>query len=529
MVRPLLLLLFIVVRPLLFIISVSKIKIKKDLYATGRWNLLGITLHHGSLNLSLRNKTVSGVKWTSLSMVIVTVTQLLQLVILARFLSPVEFGLMAIMMVVIGFSQAFMDMGISNAIIHRQQISHTQLSSLYWLNIFSGLVLFCIVFLLAPLIAGFYEEPGLLEPLMWLSSVFIIVAIGNQYRILCQKELQFNLMAKVEMTAAVVSLTVAVVLAIKGFGVYALVGAMLAQASVSSLLFLIIGFKQHHRPAFVYHHRDLKGFYSFGLYQMGERSINYIGTNVDKLLIGKFVGMEATGFYNMAWHLIIYPVSKINPVINKVAFPVYAKVQENSEALNRYYSLTVRALSLVTVPILAFLGLHSSDVVLVVFGEGWETTATLVAFLSLIGILRALGNPGGAIVLALGHAHAGFLWNLFWVPLIFISLYVALNINPSVEVVPMVLLGLSLTFGWGWHFMIAYYAKIRYLNVALHFLKIMIVCFVIAWLSKELINALDISNAFVRLAIAGLVCGLLYLPYLYLFENEILSLARKGK
>lgn len=479
--------------------------------------------------MSLKAQALGGVKWTTLSMIVVTVTQLLQLMILARFLSPAEFGLMAIMMVVIGFSRAFMDMGISNAIIHRQQISHTQLSSLYWLNIFSGFVLFGIVILLAPFIAGFYEEPGLVEPLFWLSSVFIIVAIGNQYRILCQKELQFNLMAKVEMGAAVVSLAVAVILAVNGFGVYALVWGMLAQATVSSLAFLLIGLKIHHRPGLVYHHKELQGFYSFGLYQMGERSINYISAHIDKLLIGKFVGMEATGFYNMAWQLIIFPLSKINPVINKVAFPVYAKVQDDSEALNRYYTLTVRSLSLVTVPILAFLSLYSSDVVLVVFGEGWETTATLVALLGIIGILKALGNPGGAIILALGYANIGFWWNVFWATVVSLGILIALKIQPQVEIVPWVLLGLSLTVGWIWHYLIAHFAKIHYLKIVIHFTKIIIVCFVIAWLSKELINVLEIANAFARLTIAGLVCSLLYLPYLFVFEKEILSLTRKGK
>lgn len=479
--------------------------------------------------MSLRQKTVSGVKWTSLSMVIVTVTQLLQLVILARFLSPSEFGLMAIMMVVIGFSQAFMDMGISNAIIHRQKITHEQLSSLYWLNIFSGLILFVVVFLISPFIAKFYEEPQLLEPLMWLSSVFIIVAIGNQYRILCQKELQFNLMAKIEIASAILSLLVAVALAIQGFGVYALVAGMLTQALVSSVLFLIVGLKQHHRPAFLYQHKELEGFYSFGLYQMGERSINYISAHIDKLLIGKFVGMEATGFYNMAWQLIIFPLAKINPVINKVAFPVYAKVQGDSAALNRYYSLTVRALSLVTVPILAFLSIYSSEIVQIVFGDGWETTATLVAILGVIGILKALGNPGGAILLALGYANVGFWWNLFWAFIITISLYIALSLEPNVENVPWVLLGLSLTVGWIWHYLIAHYAKIQYLSIAIHFFKVIVVCFVIAWVSFQAVNFYEIHKPALRIAAAAFICFSLYAPYIFIFEKEILSLARKGK
>ena len=479
--------------------------------------------------MSLRIKTVSGVKSTTLSMVILTVTQLLHFVILARLLSPSEFGLMAIIMVVIGFSQAFMDMGISNAIIQRQHISHNQLSSLYWLNIFSGLVLFCIVILMAPVIADFYDEPALVKPLMVLSIVFIIVAIGNQFRTLCQKELQFNLMAKVEITAAVVSLTVAVLMAFLGYGVYALVGAMLAQATVSSLLFLIVGLEQHHRPGFLYQHKTLKGFYSFGLYQMGERSINYISANVDKLLIGKFVGMEATGFYNMAWQLIIFPLSKINPVINKVAFPVYAKVQDDPEILNRYYSLTVRALSIVTVPLLAFLSLYSSDIVFIIFGEGWETTARVVALLGVIGILKALGNPGGAILLALGYANVGFWWNVFWASVVTLTILIALNIQPKIETVPWVLLGLSLSVSWIWHYLIAHFAKIRYRKIVIHFTKIILVCFLIAWLSLELVNIFELQSPFVRILLAGLLCGLLYLPYLYIFEKEILLFACKGK
>src|SRR5690554_638922 len=115
-------------------------------------------------------------------MLVVTILQFAQLSILARHLEPADFGLMAIMMVVIGFSQAFQDMGISNAIIQRQDISHSQLSSLYWLNIVAGVLLFLIVLAISPLVAGFYEEPRITNLMAQLSIVFILVAVGNQYR-----------------------------------------------------------------------------------------------------------------------------------------------------------------------------------------------------------------------------------------------------------------------------------------------------------------------------------------------------------
>ena len=108
--------------------------------------------------MNLRVKVISGVRWTLLSTIIITILQLLQLAILARFLSPSDFGLMALVMVVISFSQLFFDMGISDAIIHKQNISKTQLSTLYWLNILLGIIIFLIIVVIAPFIANFYNE-----------------------------------------------------------------------------------------------------------------------------------------------------------------------------------------------------------------------------------------------------------------------------------------------------------------------------------------------------------------------------------
>lgn len=331
-------------------------------------------------------------------MFIVTLLQFAQLSVLARYLEPADFGLMAIMMVVIGFSQAFQDMGISNAIIQRQSITHTQLSSLYWLNIASGVVLSLIVLAISPFVADFYDEPRITGLMAILSSVFVLVAIGNQYRVLCQKELNFRAMEIINVVSTIAGLTVAIVLAVKGFGVLTLVVAMLTQAGLASALFLCVGLRRYHKPSLVYKHSELGGFYGLGLYQMGERSINYISANADKLLIGKLVGVNATGFYNLAWQLIIFPLARINPIVNKVAFPVYSKVQNDPAALNRYYSFNIKALSLVTMPLLAFLLFFSHEVVQIVFGDGWSASAELLPALTLVGIIKALGNPAGAIV-----------------------------------------------------------------------------------------------------------------------------------
>lgn len=478
--------------------------------------------------MTLKRQALSGVKWTTISMVLVTLFQFGQLSILARYLQPSDFGLMAIIMVVIGFSRAFEDMGISNAIIQRPQVTHIQLSSLYWLNLASGLLLTLITLAISPLLANIYDEPRLQDLMAVLSSVFLIVAVGNQFRVLCQKALHFRAMETVNVVAAASAFIVAVVCASSGLGVWSLVLAMLTQAIVASVVFLWIGLRNYHKPALIYNHKELKGFYGFGLYQMGERSVNYISANVDKLLIGKLVGMGATGFYNMAWQLIIFPLRKINPIVNKVAFPVYSKVQNDPVALNRYYSFNVKALSIVTMPLLAFLLFFSHEVVWVVFGEGWNATAELLPALALVGIMKALGNPGGAIILSLGRADVGFWWNVIWAASIVSGLTIGLLIFPSAQTAVYVLLGLSLTLGMVWHVLIARIAKVKYRPIAQHFLKLLVVVMSIGWLGSLLTDLINLNHALLRIFIGGIICALLYGLYLYMFEKPIFKMLRRN-
>jgi len=279
----------------------------------------------------LKKQAKGGIKWTALSSGVRTILQLVQLIILARFLSAEDFGLVAIVMVVIGFSQLFMDMGISNAIIHKQNITDIQLSSLYWLNIFSGMVLTLIVFLIAPVVATFYNEEAIIPLLRLLSLSFLINSIGNQYRVLLKKELKFNVLAKVEVFAGVGAFLFAVTLAIQGFGAYSLVYATLVNVIISNIILLAIGLKSH-RPTILYQHNEIKSFLTFGLYQMGQNSIVYFNNQFDVILIGKLLGTEALGVYSLTKQLVMRPSQIINPIVTNVTFPIMAKIQEIGRA-----------------------------------------------------------------------------------------------------------------------------------------------------------------------------------------------------
>jgi O-antigen/teichoic acid export membrane protein len=335
-------------------------------------------------------------------------------------------------------------------------------------------------------------------------------------------------MALVDIFAAIMSLIIAVWSALLGFGLYALVYAVLTQSIISSIGYLILGTHIYYKPSITYSHSELKGFYSFGFYQMGEKSINYLGANIDKILISRILGMQAVGFYNMAWQIIILPVSRINPIVTKVAFPVYAKIQNNIEAMNTYYQVLIRGLSLVTIPLLAFIYFFSHDIVLVIFGKGWNTTADLLPLLALVGIVKALGNPGGSIILAKGYANIGFWWNVFWIILVTSSLYLALTFQQDILTVPKVLAAITILFGWIWHYIISIVGKIKYSSILFNLAKIVLICFLIAGLSYFVSQNMKIENALINLLANIIICLILYLPYVYFFEKDTLKQLMQG-
>lgn len=383
--------------------------------------------------MSLREQTVSGVKWNAVSMIVVTGLQFARLIVLARLLTPSDFGLMGMIIVVVGFAQAFADMGISNAIIYRQDTTKRELSSLYWINIFAGVAVFGIVYAANPLIAIFFKEPRLKKLIYVAALTFIITPFGQQFQMLLQKELRFNRLAKIEIVGAFVNTATAILFALLGVGVFSIIFGQLAGAFAKVLLLVIYGL-QDWRPELSFSGLGLKGYINFGLYQMGDRTINYFNTKIDHLLIGRMLGAESLGYYTMASNLIIKPYSIINPVITRVAFPVFSKVQNERERLKSGYLKVVQLLSMINFPIVIGLAAVSNIAVPVVFGGEWVPSVVLIQILAVVGLLRSINNPVGSLLLAKGRADLGFKWNLSLLITQVLGLYIGAKYGGTVGV-----------------------------------------------------------------------------------------------
>ena len=362
--------------------------------------------------MDLRASARSGVAWNSLAVGATALVGLVQIAIAARFLAREDFGLMAMILIVIGFSQNLADLGTANALLHHQQATRRQLESLFWLSMAAGGALFALVAATGLLFAQLWSQPALA---FWLPISALVFFFGGASQVsvtLLRRELRFRELAHIELAAALAGLALVAGLAVGGFGVAALVGGQLGVSGVRCLLGLLRA-RDLFLPAFHFAWDDVREMVGFGVYQMGERLVNFASWNLDRFLIALWLGAELLGAYSLAYQLMIRPFRLIAAVTTRVSRPLLARLQQDRERMLAGYFTSVRIVALLAFPLYVGAFLVSDELVAIVYGEGWGDVASLFAILWPLGIVYAIGSPVGALVVATGRTRVGFLWNLF--------------------------------------------------------------------------------------------------------------------
>ena len=359
---------------------------------------------------SLRQKAAAGGRWTAISAIASLLIQLIQLAILGRLLNPSDFGLMAMMMVVIGLASLLADFGVSNYLVQTKALTGRLFSALFVLCIAGSLLLAGVISLAAPLVASYYHTPVLAGLLPALGLVVIATAAGQPFFALLQREMRFRQIAIVEAAAAFAGLVVAAAMAMMGYGVWSLIGGQLALAATKAIL---CGNMASNLIRFDWkiHWPDLKSALRFGNFQMGERLLNYASWNIDKIIVGRILGEGALGIYSIAYQLVMKPFSILNPVFTRVALPLLSRVQDDDARLTRGYLEMTRTIALIAFPIYLFIILASDSIVLLLLGAKWMAASSLIALLGGLGFVYSLGNPIGSLLLAKGRADWGFYYN----------------------------------------------------------------------------------------------------------------------
>ena len=303
------------------------------------------------------------------------------------------------------------DLGVGKVLFHRQQISYEVLSSLYWMNILSSIVLMAILWLLAGMLADTLNEPVLVAVLKACSLIFPLSALGHIFRVLAEKQMAFAVLARNELLAVLAGFCVAVIVAYADGGVFSLVSGLLANTLILTLLsclYLPTHFKPHVRLRMV----DVKPFIRLGGFSMGESIANNLRMQTDILIGGALLGSAGLGVYSVPRDLCLRVGMLINPIITRVSLPVMARSGASQPALRNTYLDTLRMTASVNAPLYYALTLYSGEIIGLLFGEKWLDSSRVLQILALWGLLRSIGNLVGSLVYAVGQVRRAFWWNV---------------------------------------------------------------------------------------------------------------------
>lgn len=321
-------------------------------------------------------------------------------IILARILAPEDFGVIALLAFFTSLSIAFVQGGLSIAIIQRQQTSSDEESAIFWWNLAGSLVLGTSVILAGPGIAAFFDHPVLRALVFVAAAQMISSALGAVHTALLTRDMRFDVLTKAGLIASAVSGVIAVMAAFMGLGVWALGLQIVALAVVNSAaLWLALPW----RPAFHFQFSTIRHLFGFGAWVSVGNVMEAVYTNGIALLIGKLHGVRDLGFYNQASATQLLPSSALTTIVGRVSLPLLASNQHDSNAMRASLRLAIRCVMVINLPAMVGLALLSDLVIVVLFGLRWLPAAPILSILALGGILYPLHVINVQYVLARGQ------------------------------------------------------------------------------------------------------------------------------
>lgn len=331
-------------------------------------------------------------------------------VVLARLLTPADFGLIAMVSVVANFVNIFQDMGLTMATVQRKEINHRQVSVLFWINFAVSVVLGLFFAVLAPAIAWFYGEPELLWVTVAFGALFVFSGLGAQHRAVLRRQMRYTALGVTEIGAIALAIALAVVLAAMGGGYWALVGLFVGQPFFLALLLWIAC---PWRPGLPRPTQGVGSLLKFGGNLTGFNIINYATRNADNVMIGAVWGAAPLGYYSKAYGLLLLPIRQINGPLTAVALPALSRLQNEPERFERFYCRMLQVTAYLAMPLFAMVFVLAEDVVLVVLGGQWLEAIPIFRVLACLAFAQTVQNTTGWVMMAYDRTGRMFRWSFF--------------------------------------------------------------------------------------------------------------------
>lgn len=372
----------------------------------------------------LKNQSVKGGFFTVAGQLVTFAMNISSTIILARLLTPEDYGLVAMVTAVTGFVTIFKDLGLSSAVIQKDNINQKEVSTLFWINVFITLGIALIVSLLAPLLVNFYDEERLLYITLVFSVSIFISGLSLQHNALMKRQMKFQSLSIINTASALVSVICGVLLAWFGFGYWAIVAITALFPALSTLALWIAC---DWRPSFTIKADNIKSYMKFGAGITGFDMINYFSRNMDNVLIGKFVGSVALGLYTKAYQLLLLPITQLRDPLNSVALPALSTLQHDPDKYRSYYARYLFTLAFFSMPVVAYMAIFSKELILIALGDQWIEVSMIFRILALAAFIQPLLSTTGLVMISSGNIKRYFTWGVISAVLIVSSFFIGVQ------------------------------------------------------------------------------------------------------
>ena len=392
------------------------------LHSDAQQGLAGVTASG-----DFKRKSVRGGAATILGQGVSMALQIGTTVILARLLSPTDYGLQSMVITLTGFVALFKDAGLSVATVQRETLTHEEISTLFWINLALGAFLTVVVAASGPFLAAFYKEPRLVPVAVASGTIFFFNSLAVQHRALLDRAMRFTTSVKIDIICSAIGALIAVVMAALGFGYWALICQSISLTIVGTAAVWIAMPWLPGRPSRV---SGLRSMMRFGGTVTLNSFVVYLAYNTEKVLLGRFWGAAALGIYGRAYQLANLPVQQLIGAAGSVAFPVLSRMQSDAQRLCRSF---LKALSLIvslTIPVVISCAVFANEIVFVVLGQKWSGTAVVLQLLAPTVLVFALVNPFSWFLRATGRVGRSLKTALLICPVVILGIVLGLRHGP---------------------------------------------------------------------------------------------------
>jgi len=346
-------------------------------------------------------KTISGLGWSLTSQLGRQGLGLILGIVLARLLSPREFGLIAMVLVFSGFAALITEFGFVSTLVQKRDVREEHLNSVFWFNCTLGILLAALFVVLAPLVAEFYDEPGLTAPARAMAIAFPLWTVSTVQRALLSRALDFRRLAIAEITGVGLGGIAAVFAAIANMGVWSLVIQQLLQPGISSLVLWILC---RWKPQLRFSWSALRDLMSFGLNVLGYRSLSHWSHNFDSLLVGRFLGSSPLGIYDLAYRIMQFPVWNISRSLHRVMFSSFSMIQDQRDRIREVFLRAVSIVSLAVFPLMLGTLATAPYLVETLFGQDWIAMVPVLQIFCIASIFESVAGLTSMLFLSQGRA-----------------------------------------------------------------------------------------------------------------------------